>query len=418
MTLDQYLNGDDIRVPASLRDRINRAGFSDAVDETTYLIWFRIYCENIEFKEEFSVVSTRHFRRMGLAPDTVTKCKEWLETNGFITTKRYPKGHEFEGNPIKEFGVDKETGKRTGKKAQSYRVNKHEEELVPIVLEKKSLLDALRRYTDDHPLSEYSKECQNNLFVKLDAVDVFLNEIDDKLPLIGSELSKKQLRGNKAKRVRTQNTLRAFHHGLGYCHKGHKCDRLFSGWTASPKISRKLLLLDGSAMVGLDLQASQPTLLACLLKDDALLEACYLNTLYQGVMEVTRTERDEAKEYFCWVLYGPLDLRWNKKRTRAEKAMAIKVQKHLQENYPVAFDKITDRKKKQGHSGFAIEMMNAEARIFIDGIYAEMSTLEIPSLLCHDALYVPQHWSTKATEIMLKHLELAMPNKKFTINKE
>ena len=354
---------------------------------------------------------------MGLYAETVTKCKQWLENNGFISTKRYPIGHEYAGNPIKEFGTDKKTGKQKGTLAQSYQAHEIDEKLVSVTLERKDLLDALRRSSDNHRLTEYSKDCQNNLIVEKDATSSYLNEIESILPVNNFELNKKQLRSNKAKRIRTQNTLRMFHHGLGYCHKGQKVDRIFTGWTASTKVSRKLLLLDGSFMEGFDLQASQPTLMACFLKDDALIEDCYFNALYQGIMEVTGTTREEAKKYFCWVCYGPLDLRWGKE-SKEKKAMASKVQKHLQKTYPVAFDQITERKKKHGNSGFAIEMMNAEARIFIDGIYAEMATLDIPSLLCHDALYVPKQFSKDAGEVMMKHLEKEIPANRIKINRE
>jgi hypothetical protein len=45
-------------------------------------------------------------------------------------------------------------------------------------------------------------------------------------------------------------------------------------------------------------------------------------------------------------------------------------------------------------------------------------TLDIPSLLCHDALYVPKQFSKDAGEVMLKHLEKEIPVNRIKLNRE
>ena len=164
----------------------------------------------------------------------------------------------------------------------------------------------------------------------------------------------------------------------------------------SPKDSRKFFYLDGNEMVGLDLQCSQAIILAHLLKNEALLENCFNNSLYQSIMNEIDVDRDETKELFYWVLYSPNDLRWGKK-PRERKAKAKQVQNLIAKTFPITSTHMIDKKDREEFRDFLVQMQDTEAGIFANEIYNILMRKYIPSLLIHDSIYVPNHW-VKVTE--------------------
>ena len=270
----------------------------------------------------------------------------------------------------------------------------------------------MKNRSDNHPCSNFSIECQNSLIIQKDKI---AEHIDRNAKLIVT--NQEDVKANQRRETRRKNTVRTIHHKLAYSRQGTKVIRLFSTFANSPRDSRKFFYLDENEMVGLDLQCSQAVILAHFLKDEALLEACFNNTLYQAIMDEINVDRDKAKKYFFWVLYGPNDLRWSNK-SKKDKANAKQVQNLIAKLFPVTSKHMVDKKLREGYSNFSIEMQNAEAKIFVNGIYKNLMRKDIPSLLIHDSIYVPNHWVKVTEEIMKNHLDKAIGKDLYKIKHE
>ena len=79
---------------------------------------------------------------------------------------------------------------------------------------------------------------------------------------------------------------------------------------------------------------------------------------------------------------------------------------------------MVDKKLREVYSNFSIEMQNAEAEIFVNGIYMNLMSEDIPSLLIHDSIYVPNHWVKDTEEIMTAHLDKAIGKDRYKIKHE
>ncbi len=405
MNPEEFITGDDIQIPTVLNSKLENELFRKIeMGDSIKMIWFRIYDRNSTYKEEYSSVSVKEFEALGLNRNTITKAKEYLEETGYITVDRYPKGHEYEHKIKKSFTYcDSKTGRCKGIKATAYRANTKDEELVSVKLLVKSSLKLLENRSDNHPCSNFSIDCQNSLIVQENRIQTYIDRNSEEL--------------DQPKEIRTRNTVRTINHKLAFSRQGLKSKRLFSTFANAPKDSRKFYHLDGNEMVGLDLQCSQVVILAHLLKDEALLEACFNNSLYQAIMDAIDVDRDAAKKYMFWVLYGPNDLRWSK-RTKEDKARAKKVQNLIAKEFPVTSEHMIERKQKEGYKTFSVQMQSVEAEIFVDGIYTNLMNKDVPSLLVHDSIHVPIHWIKVTEEIMKTHLDKALGEDNYKIKHE
>ena len=220
---------------------------------------------------------------------------------GYITVDKYPVGHEYEHKPKTVFTYcDAKTRKAKGIKSTAYRANTKDEELVPVKLSVKSSLKLLKNRSDNHPCSGFSIDCQNSLIIQKDKIAEHI-ERNGKLILTNQE----DVKTNQRRETRRKNTVRTIHHKLAYSRQGTKVIRLFSTFANSPRDSRKFFYLDGNEIVGLDLQCSQAVILAHFLKNEALLETCFNNSLYQEIMDEINVDRDKAKKYFFGYCMGP-----------------------------------------------------------------------------------------------------------------
>ena len=407
MTPEEFITGDDIRIPTGLNSKLElKLSRKIEFDDSVKMIWFRIYDRNSTYKEEFSSVSVKEFEALGLNLKTITKAKEYLEETGYITVDRFPEGHEYEHKIKKSFTYcDSKTGGAKGIKATAYRANTKDEELLSVKLEVKSSLKLLENRSDNHPCSSFSINCQNSLIVQKDLIQTYIDRNSD------------ELETNQQKEIRCRNTVRTINHKLAFSRQGLKSKRLFSTFANAPKDSRKFYHLDENEIVGLDLQCSQVVILAQLLKDEALLEACLNNSFYQSIMDTTGTDRDDAKKILFWVLFGPNDLRWSK-QPRERKHKAKQVQNLLAKEFPITSEHMIKRKQKEGWRNFSVQMQDVEANIFVNGIYTNLMNKDVPSLLVHDSIHVPTHWLKVTEEIMKTHLDKALGEDNYKIKHE
>jgi hypothetical protein len=250
------------------------------------------------------------------------------------------------------------------------------------------------------------------LIVQKDRIGSYIDRNSKVIPA-----SDEELKANTKRFTRCRNTVRTINHKLAFSRQGTKTNRLFSTFANSPRDSRKFFHLDGNEMVGLDLQCSQAVILAHLLKDEALMEACLNNSLYQSIMDAIGTDRDDAKKMLFWVLYGPNDLRWGK-QPRERKHKAKQVQRLIAKEFPITSEHMIKRKHNEGYKTFSVQMQNVESEIFVDGIYTNLMNRDVPSLLIHDSVHVPTHWLKVTEEIMKDHLDKAIGKDLYKIKHE
>jgi hypothetical protein len=164
-----------------------------------------------------------------------------------------------------------------------------------------------------------------------------------------------------------------------------KTNRLHSPFTQLYKGYRECFTVDGERLACLDMKAAQPTLLGLMSGDQKLVEHCVSDILYQQIAQITGTDRDMAKRNYCWFAYGAI-----KEKETVENRPVFEIQNLFEREYPTAFAFIKQQ-KSTNYRTFSHQMMRAEAAIFIDGVFRELTKEGIFALTIHDSVFFKEN---------------------------
>tara|TARA_Y100000593_G_scaffold35227_1_gene69019 strand:- start:246 stop:1490 length:1245 start_codon:yes stop_codon:yes gene_type:complete len=385
--VEKFLSPNMITVPKKLLDAVVNEGWRIEKEEAVLLIWKLIQAWNAAKEEEFSYVADTEFQKITTRRQTLLNAKQWLLENSFLSRVMDENGYAARKIPAK--------GKAGT--CEQWQAHLTEAEQVTVALETKDCLCIYEAATPTEEICKYSADVQKQLIYKQTELQTYLNEIEANT--------------NEYKRVRVQNSARALHHKVVNAKRGQRVNRLFSTFTLAPRLTRRCFTLDSQEIVTIDLQAGQPTLLAAYAGDEALLQRCYDNLLYDDVQEITGAkDRDMAKIYWNRYCLGRNYVESWKKDT-------LQIQKYVQNQFPVAFNYIW-KAKMYGHKYLSHKLQNEEARLFVDVILQKLKTRDLAALTIHDSIACKETDKNLVLEIMQETLDREIPNQKYKLKLE
>jgi len=385
--VEKFLAPNIIAVPKKLLDAVVNAGWRIEKEEAVLLIWKLIQAWNANKEEEFSYVADTEFQKVACNRQTLLPAKQWLLKNSFLS--RLLDEH---GKPVRKLPAKGKAGK-----CEQWKAHLTNAEQVTIELETKDCLCIYEAATPTEEICKYTSEVQKCLFYKENELQIYLDEIEKNT--------------NEYKRVRIQNSARSLHHKVVSAKRGQRVNRLFSTFTLAPRLTRRCFTLDSQEIVTIDLQAGQPTLLAAYAGDEALLQRCYDNLLYDDVQEITGAkDRDEAKKFWNRYCLG-------KNHVESWKKDTLQIQKYVQNHFPIAFNYIW-KAKMYGHKYLAHKLQNEEARLFVDVILQKLKSRDLAALTIHDSIACKETDKNLVLGIMQETLDGEIPNQKYKLKLE
>lgn len=371
-TMDRLFSDSALLIPAKLHEAALREGFRPERRTAIYLIYDLIVRKCTQMKAEWAFISDRSFLKVVKNHTRKSTEKKWLEENGFIQIKKW----RSDNGTLKN-------SKIPGKQCQGYRLVVQEGECIWVDLWKRKL--CWQTCTEDDPFCQFTRMVLGKVAVDdSTATRMCLGEADySSLPV--------------ARRMAIVHWARTLQLGHGSIRRGRRVNRLFSPWTSAPRELRKACFLANESIVSLDLQASQPTLIGLLAEDDAFSEACLNDELYGYIGTVFSVEREEAKRIFLSYIYGP------NRKPGARNKQAFFVQEYVAQRFPKTHAYVWNSKDRD-YKAFARQLQNIEAKLFVEGILAEMKQNGVPALTAHDSVAVPETHYEQAVEACRKIL--------------
>jgi hypothetical protein len=367
MIPNRLFSASSLMVPSGLHDLVLRAGFRPERQTAIYLIYDAIAANCKQMKDKWTPIPDSTFRKLVKNHTRKSAEKKWLEENGFIQIKKW----RSNDGSIKN-------SKIPGKLCQAYKLVEQEGECVWVDLWGREI--AWPSSTAGDRFSQYARKVLTQLEVDPIQLSRMCNG-DSGYSVLPP-----------ARRIAILYWARVLHFGAGSIRRGRRVNRLFSPWTSAPRELRRVCRLSGEAIVSIDLQASQPTLIGLLAQDDSFVKACFNDELYTQIGELFATNRDEAKPIFLSYVYGP------NREANARNKLALAVQHYVAERFPTTHAYIWQEKRRD-YKAFARQLQNYEARLFLDGILAEMEQRGIPALTAHDSIAVPESQGELALQI-------------------
>lgn len=356
-----------LMVPSKLHDLVLREGFRPERQTAIYLIYDAIAANCRQMKDKWTPIPDSTFRKLVKNHTRKSAEKTWLEEKGFIQIKKW----RSKDGSMKNSRIP-------GKLCQSYRLVEQEGECLWVDLWGRKL--AWPSFTAGDQLCQYARRVL--MQIEVDQIQVSR--------ICNGESGYSML--PPARRMAILHWARVLHFGAGSVRRGRRVNRLFSPWTSAPRELRRVCRLGGEAIVSIDLQASQPTLIGLLAQDDAFVKACFNDELYAQIGKLFATSRDEAKPIFLSYVYGP------NRQANARNKLALAVQHYVSERFPTTHAYIWEEKRRD-YKAFARQLQNLEARLFLDGILSEMEQRGIPALTAHDSIAVPESEYELAVEV-------------------
>jgi hypothetical protein len=323
-------------------------------------------------KAKWAFICDRSFQKVVKNHTRKSTEKKWLEENGFIQIKKW----RSEDGTLKN-------SKIPGRQCQCYKLVEQKGECIVVDLWERKL--SWPTFIQDDPLCQFTRRVLGQVEVDHSmATQMCLGEADfSSLPV--------------ARRMAILHWARALQLGLGSIRRGRRVNRLYSPWTSSPRELRKACFLANESIVSFDLQASQPTLIGLLAEDDAFSQACLNDELYSHIGTIYSVEREEAKRIFLSYIYGP------NRHSTARNKQALFVQEYVAQQFPKTHAYVW-HSKEHDYSAFACQLQNIEAKLFVEGMLAEMMQKGVPALTVHDSLSVPETHYGQAVEACRKIL--------------
>lgn len=381
MLISNYLD-DTIQLPESLIESVHNLGRRVDFSENVFLTWWMIdgwnQCVRVNgFRTKWKQINDERYFSLITKGDSRNEARRWLEDAGFIKIRKVTcKDGKLRNRRIR------------GKASQRYRTLRRTN-YVPYRLIKKSLLDCVPCFTGP------DQECQHTR--------ANLGLLQRKP---GESGKLKEKKGEKLTN-RIHQSLIALTYNKGTVKRGRVVDRLFSPWTGARRDLRSLFTLNDDEIVGYDLRAAQPVLMASLAKDESMLMDCQSDQFFKGLADhlgyfdatgkVGPNQRKKAKGDFYPYVYGPI----RKVTTRHPKA--YEVQKWMRATYEKTA-KYVDQSKGRFYKGFSRRMQNFEARVFVDGAFRQMNREGITALSLHDEICVGDSQQDQARAILHSHL--------------
>lgn len=370
--MERLFSNSALLIPAKLHEAALREGFRPERRTAIYLIYDLIVQECTRIKAEWASISDRRFLKVVKNHTRKSTEKKWLEENGFIQIKKW----RSEDGTLKN-------SKIPGRKCQGYKLVEQKGECILVDLWERKL--NWPTFTGDDPFCQFTR-----MVLRQVEVD---QSIATRMCLGEGEFSSLPV----ARRMAILHWARALQLGHGSIRRGCRVNRLFSPWTSAPRELRKACFLANESIVSLDLQASQPTLIGLLAGDNAFSQACLNDELYGHIGTVYSVEREEAKRIFLSYIYGP------NRNSTARNKQALFVQEYVAQQFPKTHAYVWHSKERD-YTTFARQLQNIEAKLFVEGILAEMKQNGVPALTVHDSLAVPETHYEQAVDACRKIL--------------
>ncbi len=364
--MEKLFSDTALLVPARLHSRVLQEGFRPERQTAIYLIYDLIVQKCGLMKGKWTHISDQAFGNLVKNHTRKSVEKRWLEENGFIRIKKWKaKDGTWKNSKI------------PGRKCQAYKVVEQESESVCVDLWNRKL--AWSASTAGDPFCEYTRTILET--IRLDEVRV------GRICLGEAEYSSLPI----GRRMAILHWARTLRFGAGTIRRGQLVNRLYSPWTSAPRELRRACFLAGEPIVSIDLQASQPTLIGLLANDETFSEACFNDALYGEIGQMCSVTREVAKQIFLSYTYG------RNRTANARNKPAYHVQQYVAHRFPKTHSFVVNMKAND-YRGFARELQNLEAAIFINGIYAALMEQKIPSLTVHDSVAVPESRQEEAID--------------------
>jgi hypothetical protein len=356
-TMDRLFSNSALLIPAELHEAALREGFRPERRTAIYLIYDVIMQKCARMKGKWAYIPDQSFLKVVKNHTRKSAEKKWLEEKGFIQVKKW----QAEDGTLKN-------SKIPGKKCQAYKLIEQKCECIWADLWERQVV--WTTHTENDRFCQYTRSVLDRIQVddSLAASMCLGKAMYSALPV--------------ARRMVILHWARTLQFGCGSIRRGRRVNRLYSPWTSTPRELRGACSLNGEPLVSIDLQASQPTLIGFLAKDDLFCQACLNDELYSQIGKLFGVDRETAKPIFLSYIYGR-----NRKPT-ARNARAFQVQQFVADNFPETYAFIWQNKAID-HRAFACRLQNLEAELFLDGIFLEMMQRRLPALTLHDAITVP-----------------------------
>jgi hypothetical protein len=377
--MEKLFSNSSLLIPVQLYEAVLREGFRPERQTAIYLVYDVIVQNCSQMKGKWTYISDRNFQNVVKNHTRKAAEKHWLEKNGFIQIKKW----------VANDGTIKNS-RIPGKQCQAYRVVEQGRECIWVDLWKRKL--DWHALTWNDPFCQYTRKVLGTIAVDESHVSL----------IVRGEAEFSTLPDTR--RMSIAHWARTLHFGAGRISRGPTVNRLFSPWTCSPRELRRACFLSGQPIVSIDLQASQPTLIGLLAEDDTFSQACFSDELYVQVSRLFAIDREEAKRIFLSYIYG------DNRKARARNKAALRVQEYVAEQFPKTHAYVWKR-KLHDYTSFSRQLQNQEAKLFINGIMAEMMQQGIPVLTVHDSISVPARYEQQALEISRKILGQTMSGK-------
>jgi hypothetical protein len=379
--IEKFLAGRLVFVPRELRDAVEEPyqGMRIEKKETIYLVWSAIRSTPRMAKSQWRRVHHKLiYRSGGITPK---RALEWLIDNEFV-------------------GVPEErNGYCPGVYSKKYRITEKAFP-VPVELYYKNALDGVLRKVADDPACEYARHCLDALEADTEGLVTKVQEIVSAYK--GLEKERKNKKGGRKDRRTKPTTAEATLYTLGgpllqLCHqrgriiRGGKGRRLCSPMTRLKSEFRSEFSYGNEPMAMLDMQCAQPCLLANLAGDSKLIADCLSDAFYTGIMDSLGVDRKKAKKAYCTYAYGkhigetPVALYMRSRYQRASAYMAAQ--------------------KSVDYRLFSHGMQQAEAAIFVDGVYPRMQAEGLEGVTIHDAILCREKDKSAIEAIIAEELE-------------
>jgi len=391
-----YLQGKLIFIPRDLKEEVS--GFSTRRDgqEACLLVWSTIRSGYREDAESWRHVHSNQFKKLG-SSTTITKAKEWLEAEGFIQRNR---------------------SYSTDNYSQSYKILGRSKAAV-VELTHKDVSKVLTTWTQDDSACQRTRATLDLITVNEEQArtilaDVMLkywwdlprNKGEERTNLSRKEKRKREKRKTKLGRWNPQEeTLYSF--GLPLLHlnnisgsvvRGPKGNRLYSPLTSLKRDFRACLRLQNEPLVIFDMVCCQPTLLAHITKEVNFINDCFSDLFYERIQKELTVSRDAAKEIYCEFAYGA-----NRTEGSGNKE-AFQIQQMMEREYPATAAQIR-RSKNNNYRRFSWELQKREAELFVDGIFATLTSNGIPALTIHDSIVTTGKYGQQALSRTRKEIK-------------
>ena len=293
MIARQIIHGNIVLLPQSLVNLLPERSRKKVGQESTALVYeFVVRCyaahrqlaKSKKRKPTFCLIRTGRFQAIGTSKESIHLAKRFLEGKGFLKIN-----HSYS----------------TGSRSKGYRPLKHYR-LVPYAT----------KLNVNKIVEEFTQQENNAIATRCNLNQLRFDEATF-YRILNQRISCR-LRGQQGNEGTETDRLRAFYeiqptlypvvsiaNGKGRVFRD-RTGRLQSPFTFLHKSYRCCFSVDGFPLIGIDMVAAQPTLLGLVSDDEQLIDDCAQGKFYEQIAKLCDTDRETAKENYCWFAYGAI----------------------------------------------------------------------------------------------------------------